>query len=414
MSANPEFLNKPDAAKVRSMSQNARNQKGSGLQLNGDYMTESLAQSAVYPTPTQTPTLTSSTRVSYSQYIPSREVYSEARVYRNVNTRRPSEYYDWENSTNVWGTADHYEVGEELGRGKFSVVYRAQHTKTNETFVVKVFKKDKTKKLKREILVLKHLQNGPHIVKMYETIKDAERIPGIVFEYVENCNWREMFKTIKLIDLQHYIYQLLRSLDYAHSKGIMHRDVKPQNFMIDPKRRKAVLIDWGLAEFYHPGVEYNLRVATRYYKPPELLIGIRQYDYSLDMWSLGVMLAGILFRCDFFFKGEDDIDQIFKIANCLGTDNLLRYAKRYGCRLSKELRHHLSAFPREQRPWAYYITPQNAHLATPSAVDLLDKLLVYDHQLRFTAEEAMEHPFFDPVSHFYNTPSASSSSCSDA
>lgn len=61
--------------------------------------------------------------------------------------------------------------------------------------------------------------------------------------------------------------------------------------MIDHEKRKLRLIDWGLAEFYHPGKEYNVRVASRYFKGPELLVDLQDYDYSLDMWSLGCMFA---------------------------------------------------------------------------------------------------------------------------
>ena len=93
----------------------------------------------------------------------------------------------------------------------------------------------------------------------------------------------------------------------------MHRDVKPHNVMIDHSKKQLRLIDWGLAEFYHPGTmivvyvtnnalclntrlgrEYNVRVASRYFKGPELLVDMQDYDYSLDMWSLGCMFAGMV------------------------------------------------------------------------------------------------------------------------
>lgn len=77
--------------------------------------------------------------------------------------------------------------------------------------------------------------------------------------------------------------------------GIMHRDVKPHNVIIDPVNKQLRLIDWGLAEFYFPDQEYNVRVASRYFKGPELLLDNMVYDYSLDIWSLGAMFAGIVY-----------------------------------------------------------------------------------------------------------------------
>jgi len=90
------------------------------------------------------------------------------------------------------------------------------------------------------------------------------------------------------------MYKILEGLEFCHSMGIMHRDIKPHNIMIDHNSKKLRIIDWGLAEFYHPKQDYNCRVASRYFKGPELLLGYRFYDYSLDIWSLGCMLAGIV------------------------------------------------------------------------------------------------------------------------
>ena len=123
----------------------------------------------------------------------------------------------------------------------------------------------------------------------------------------------------------------------------MHRDVKPHNVMIDHEKRKVRqlpspqnelttqlrLIDWGLAEFYHQGTEYNVRVASRYFKGPELLVDFQAYDYSLDMWSLGAMFASMIFRKEPFFHGNSNSDQLVKIAKVLGTDDLFAYLDLY-------------------------------------------------------------------------------------
>ena len=151
----------------------------------------------------------------------------------------------------------------------------------------------------------------------------------------------------------------------------------------------------GLAEFYHPGKEYNVRVASRYFKGPELLVDLQDYDYSLDLWSLGAMFAGMVFRREPFFYGHDNYDQLVKIARVLGTDALHAYLQKYGIELDPQLE---ALVGRHQRKHSSrFVPPENAHLATAEALDFLDGLLRYDHAERLTAKEAMAHPYFAPV-----------------
>ena len=94
--------------------------------------------------------------------------------------------------------------------------------------------------------------------------------------------------------IRYYIYKLLIGIDYAHSKGVMHRDIKMHNILVDLENKDLKIIDWGLSEFYHPGFPYNLKVSTKFYRAPELIVGYPYYDYSLDMWCIGILFAELL------------------------------------------------------------------------------------------------------------------------
>ncbi|KAL5988183.1 Casein kinase II subunit alpha-4, chloroplastic, partial [Asimina triloba] len=309
---------------------------------------------------------------------------SKARAHADVNVLRPKDYWDYESLTVQWGCElppfgfacfsqllreqDDYEVVRKVGRGKYSEVFEGVHCTNNERCIIKILKPVKKKKIKREIKILQNLCGGPNIVKLLDIVRDQQsKTPSLIFEYVNNTDFK--------------------ALEYCHSQGIMHRDVKPHNVMIDHEQRKLRLIDWGLAEFYHPGKEYNVRVASRYFKGPELLVDLQDYDYSLDMWSLGCMFAGMIFRKEPFFYGHDNYDQLVKIAKVLGTDELNAYLNKYRLELDPHLEALVGRHAR--KPWVKFINADNQHLAVPEAIDFLDKLLRYDHQERPTAKEAM-------------------------
>ncbi|KAL6521606.1 Homeobox protein HD-6 [Orobanche gracilis] len=349
---------------------------------------------------------------------------SKARVYADVNELRPREYWDYENFTVQWGDQDEYDVVRKVGRGKYSEVFEGINVNNNNRCIIKILKPVKKKKIKREIKILQNLYGGPNIVKLLDIVRDQHsKTPSLIFEFVNSTDFKVLYPTLTDYDIRYYMFELLKALDYCHSQGIMHRDIKPHNVMIDHELRKLRLIDWGLAEFYHPGEEYNVRVASSvimasprqrlgswvvqsagmedflprlnlskaekvYFKGPELLVDLQDYDYSLDMWSLGCMFAEMIFRKEPFFYGHDNQDQLVKIAKVLGTDELNAYLHKYRLELDPQLEALVGRHSR--KPWLKFIGADNQHLvSSEQAIDFLDKLLRYDHHDRLTAREAM-------------------------
>lgn len=318
---------------------------------------------------------------------------SVARVYADVNATLGKKWYDYENFSIKWSDPDRYEIISRLGGGKYSEVFEAVDTANNDKCVIKVLKPILEIKIKREIKVLRNLCGAPNVVALLDVVEDpSKRYHSLIMEHVESTDWRQLFSKLTEGDIKHYTFQLLKALDFTHQNGIMHRDVKPGNVMINVRTRQLRLIDWGLAEFYHPGQNYHVRVGSRYYKAPELLVGFRQYDYSLDMWSVGCMLASMIFRKEHFFKGADNDDQLLKIMLILGTEKFDVYLQKYSINFETEHEQLLANYPKI--PWTRFVTLDTHNLASADALDFLDKCLRYDHQERLTAREAQAHPFF--------------------
>ena len=156
------------------------------------------------------------------------------KYYASVCEEAEPDYDDYENMECLFGPQDDYEFTMKLGRGRYSEVYRAVNLLQNRDVVVKILKPVKKLKVRREIKILKTLQGGPFIIELLDQVADpSTRTPSLIFEYFENADIRELWRQLELEDVKRYVLQILIGLEYAHSHGIIHRDIKPGNVLIN-------------------------------------------------------------------------------------------------------------------------------------------------------------------------------------
>ena len=151
-----------------------------------------------------------------------------ARVYADVNQNMPRAYWDYDSVNIPWGVLENYEVVRKIGRGKYSEVFEGINVAVFQKCVIKVLKPVKKKKIKREIKILQNLARGPNVVELLDVVRDPQsKTPSLIFEYVNNTDFRSLYPKFVDYDVRYYIFELLKALDYCHSKGIMHRWVRP-------------------------------------------------------------------------------------------------------------------------------------------------------------------------------------------
>jgi len=184
-----------------------------------------------------------------------------------------------------------------------------------------------------------------------------------------------------------YLFQLMLGIAYCHANRVVHRDLKPQNILIDPKTGSVKLADFGLARaFGLPIKTYTHEVVTLWYRAPEILLGQRQYSTPVDIWSIGCIFVEMAMRKP-LFAGDSEIDQLFKIFKVMGTPKDSVWP---GVSALPDFK---STFPR----WSQIPMDKHVPNLDSKGIDLLDKMLKYDPADRITAEEALNHPYFDDL-----------------
>jgi len=282
-----------------------------------------------------------------------------------------------------------------IGNGSFGVVFQATVAETGEIVAVKKVLQDKRFK-NRELQIMKSLVH-PNVVSLkhcfYTNGEKADEVYlNLVLEYVPETVYRiikhysRTKRTIPFLYTKMYMYQLARSLAYIHALGVCHRDIKPQNLLLDPQAHVLKLCDFGSAKVLTRGEPNIAYICSRYYRAPELIFGSTDYMTTIDVWSYGCVFAELLLGHP-IFPGESNVDQLVEIIKVVGTPTKEEIIS---------MNHNYTEFKFPQvkpHPWSKIFRSR----ATPEAVDLVSKLLQYSPEKRLTPLEACIHPFFDEL-----------------
>lgn len=283
-----------------------------------------------------------------------------------------------------------------VGNGSFGVVFQARLNPDGESAAVKKVLQDK--RFKNRELQIMRLVAHPNIVGLKAYFysngeKKDEVFLNLVLDFVPETIYRasrhyaKMKQSMPMISIKVYMYQLCRSIAYIHSLGICHRDIKPQNLLLDPHLGILKLCDFGSAKILIQGEPNVSYICSRYYRAPELIFGSTTYDVSIDVWSSGCVMAELMLGQP-LFPGESGVDQLVEIIKILGTPTREQIK-------SMNPNYTEYKFPQiKASPWSKVFRSRNT---TPDSLEFLSKLLDYTPNLRPTAIEAMTHNFFDEL-----------------
>ncbi|CAL1525993.1 unnamed protein product, partial [Lymnaea stagnalis] len=220
---------------------------------------------------------------------------------------------------------ENFQKIEKIGEGTYGVVYKAREKGSGKHVALKKIRLDAESEgvpstAIREISLLKELEH-PNVVRLLDVIHCDMKL-YLVFEYLTKDlkKYMDSFPSNEHINpalIKSYMYQLLNGISYCHSHRVLHRDLKPQNLLIDMEGN-IKLADFGLARaFGVPVRTYTHEVVTLWYRAPEILLGSRFYSTPVDVWSLGCIFVEMV-RRQALFPGDSEIDQLFRIFRTLG------------------------------------------------------------------------------------------------
>ncbi|KKF93985.1 Mitogen-activated protein kinase hog1 [Ceratocystis platani] len=288
--------------------------------------------------------------------------------------------------TEIFGTmfdiTSRYTQVQPVGMGAFGLVCSARDQLLNQSVaikkIVKPFKTDVlAKRTYRELKLLMNLRHENVI-----SLSDIFVSPNEDIYFVTELLGTDLHRLLTTRPLEpHFIvyftYQILRALKFVHSAGIIHRDLKPSNILIN-ENCDLKICDFGLARIQDPLMTGY--VATRYYRAPEIMLSWQKYDVAVDIWSVGCILAEMITGSP-LFPGKDHVNQFSIITELIGNPPEYIIG---GITSENSLPAHEPVSFKTKFP-----------TATPEAIDLLERFLVFDPRRRLTAADALRHPYLE-------------------
>ncbi|KAL7413178.1 kinase-like domain-containing protein [Mrakia frigida] len=371
----------------------------------------------------------------------------------------------------VKGLAEDYLLVDRLGEGTFSSVYKAIDLKNSDynnslwlnpssesddegagpstrrkvqpkvyVAIKRIYVTSSPSRIENEISILEDLRGCTNISQVITAFRYEDQIL-VVMPFHCNDDFRNYYRHLSITSLRSYFRELFRALRATHARGILHRDVKPANFLFDESDGSGILVDFGLAQYPHgkreqtrvtrtveqavyearkrsklpadrvgfphddkrPSVKAN-RAGTRGFRAPEVLLKCPDQSVAIDIWSAGIILLSILTRKFPIFNSNDDTEALMEISAIFGKTKMDKCASIHNRTLISNVPaldhagHNLESIILTANPYLYSNhspddTLQEHEQGIAEALDLLKHILALDPCKRYTAGQALEHEF---------------------
>jgi casein kinase II subunit alpha len=285
------------------------------------------------------------------------------------------------------------EIGETIKEGSHSNIYYLDNSKKE---IIKIINYSKKEKILKEAFFHFYLNKNwiiEYIPNISNIVFDKKNnLYGIILPYINSIPTTEIIKIMTPIDRKIFMYKMLKILHTIHTCGIIHRDIKPQNIIIEKDTNRIYLIDFGISDFYQFGTKMTFKAGTKSYKAPELLLNLETYNYGVDIWSLGCIFLESIFRKPSIFYDETDDKIISRQINILGYNSYHFYLDKININLGKY--RDISKLDIEK-----FIGSINIYDKTinENEIDLLEKMLDPNPERRITASSALKHIYFSDI-----------------